>query len=116
MATKEDAIGKLFASSGTSAKEFLSIIDQKNIPVYYNAKLNEIQADKVIYEDTQTGEKKEIACDTVLLAMGMLPLTDKVEELRHCCPETNVYIVGDCRKVATISEAVNDAFRACLHI
>jgi hypothetical protein len=41
---------------------------------------------------------------------------DLVEELRHCAPESSVHIIGDCRKVGTISDAVNQAFQACVHI
>ena len=36
--------------------------------------------------------------------------------MRHCAPETDVYVIGDCAEPATIFEAVNNAFRACLHV
>jgi hypothetical protein len=49
--------------------------------------------------------------------MGIKPRLDLVDELRHSCPETSVAIVGDCNnKAGTISEAVNQAFQACIHI
>ena len=116
MDTAESAVGKLFAGSSTAAQEFLNRLQEQKVPIHYETKLKEITPDKVVAENVATGETVEFPCDTVLLAMGMLPRKDKVDELRHCAPETNVYIVGDCAKVATISEAVNDAFRVCLHI
>ena len=110
------SVEKLHKGSGTSYREFLSIIREKQIPVYYDTRLREIRDDCVVVEDRSRGTEREIPCDTVLLAMGRVPLREKVDELRHCAPETNVYIVGDCARPETIAEAVNGAFRACLHI
>ena len=68
-------------------------------------------------KDVKSGELKEIKADTVLLAMGVRPNFELVDELRHSCAETSVAIVGDCNnKAASISEAVNQAFQTCLHI
>ena len=36
--------------------------------------------------------------------------------MRHCAPESAVFVVGDGKKPASICEAVNEAFQACLHI
>ena len=52
----------------------------------------------------------------VLLASGMASRRAVVDQLRHCAPETEVYIVGDAKKVGTISDAVNQAFRAAVRI
>lgn len=116
MASAEDATMKLFESSGTSAKEFLAIIEDKPIPVHYNTQLMEIKDDKIVCKDTSSGNAVEFEADTVLLAMGMRSLKAKAEELRHCAPETDVHIVGDVRKVGTIATAVNEAFQAALHV
>ena len=79
--------------------------------------LEEVKDDCVVAKDVESGELKEIKADTVLLAMGIRPNLELVDELRHSCAETSVAIVGDCNnKAATISEAVNQAFQACLHI
>ena len=60
--------------------------------------------------------KVTIPCDTVLLAVGLTPRLAETEALRHCAPETSVFVVGDGKKAASICEAVNEAFQACLHI
>ena len=79
--------------------------------------LAEVKDDCVVVKDAKTGELSEIKADTVLLAMGIKPRFDVVDSLRHCAPESNVAIVGDCNnKAGTISEAVNQAFQACIHI
>ena len=116
MADHDSNLGKLYASSGTSAKEFMTIIDQKQLPVHYGTKLLEITDDKVICQDVATGKTVEFEADTVLLAMGLVPLQADAEKLRHCAPETDVYIIGDCKEIGTISGAVNGAFQAALHI
>jgi 2,4-dienoyl-CoA reductase-like NADH-dependent reductase (Old Yellow Enzyme family)/thioredoxin reductase len=103
-------------SAGGGAAELLSIFKEKNIPVHYGLALTEVKDDGVVCKDMATGELKVLPCDSVLLAMGMRERWPLVEALRHCAPESNVAIVGDCRKVGTIAEAVNQAFQACIHI
>jgi 2,4-dienoyl-CoA reductase-like NADH-dependent reductase (Old Yellow Enzyme family)/thioredoxin reductase len=103
-------------SAGGGAAELLSIFRQKKIPVNYGLALTEVRDHSVVCKEMATGELREIPCDTVLLAMGMRERWGLVEELRHSAPESNVAIVGDCRKVGTIAEAVNQAFQACIHI
>ena len=116
MLDQRRAIMKLHESSATSTNEFLSIIKQREMKLYYNTGLAEVKDDCVVCKNVETGEELVIPCDTVLLAVGMKPLRDKVAELRHSAPETSVHIVGDARKAATIGEAVNQAFQAALHI
>ena len=106
----------LRGSAGNGAAELLSIFKQKNIPVKYGLALAEVRDDCIVCKDMSTGEFKELPCNTVLLSMGMKERWGLVEELRHCAPESNIAIVGDCRKVGTIAEAVNQAFQACIHI
>ena len=82
----------------------------------YDTALAEVRPDSVLVRHTVTGETRVIPCDSVLLATGMKARLDVVESLRRCAPETDVHIIGDCLEAATISEAVNGAFQACLHI
>ena len=114
MADAQSATMKLFKSSGTSANEFLKIIQEKPLQVEYETKLVEIREDRVICE--KNGETVEYPCDTVLLAMGMVRNSEKVDELRRTVPETSARIVGDVRQVGTICTAVNEAFQAALHM
>ncbi|MCR5647998.1 MAG: hypothetical protein K6F67_00505, partial [Oscillospiraceae bacterium] len=59
---------------------------------------------------------KEIECDNLLLALGMRPRWDVSDKLRHVAPETEVHLVGDAFKVATILEANSAAFKAAAYI
>ena len=116
MLSSRAAYSKLHASAGTSAREFNRIMETEKLAVRYDTALTEIKDGCVVCRDCKTDETFSIECDTVLLAMGMRPRFELVESLRHCAPETSVAIIGDCRKSGTISDAVNEAFRACVHI
>jgi thioredoxin reductase len=110
----KDAFQSMFAR-GT--RDLMGYIKETDIDLKYETSLVEIKDDSVVIKDIKTGEISEIPCDTVLLAMGVKPRFDVVDSLRHCAPETSVAIVGDCNnKAGTISEAVNQAFQACIHI
>lgn len=107
---------KLKAGSGPSAAELKSLYAEKGIPVLYSHRLAEVKDDCVICENLTTGEMVTLPCDTVLLAAGMRSRMAEAESMRHCAPETSVFVVGDCYEAASIFEAVNDSFRACIHI
>ena len=110
------AAGKLHMSAGAGAKEISRIFEQRQLPVQYGAAVTEILPDRVICRKLATGETFSLPCDTVLLAVGMRERREEAETMRHCAPESGIYVIGDCMKAASISEAVNDAFRICLHL
>ena len=116
MAGEREAIMKLFAASGSVGREFETMISEGKLDVDFNSKLCEITDNALICEDSVTGERKEYPCDTALLAMGMRSRTAEAESMRHVCAETSIFVVGDAKKVGTIGTAVNEAFRAALHI
>ena len=91
--------------------------DGLQFDILYGMALQEVKDDCIVTKDVKSGELKEIKADTVLLAMGIRPNFELVDELRHSCAETSVAIVGDCNnKAGSISEAVNQAFQTCLNI
>ena len=108
--------GKLHMSAGGGAAELKRIFAEKGIPVRYNLRLEEVRPDAAVCRDTAKNRKVTIPCDTVLLAVGLTPRLAETEALRHCAPETGVFVVGDGKKAASICEAVNEAFQVCLHI
>ena len=71
--------------------------------------------DKIICTGAD-GEKIEIEADTVLIAIGMRPRFKLVEELRHAAPEASVYIVGDAKEAARLTEATNAGFQAGVYL
>jgi len=108
---------KLSGEVQTKAAEILKALNDEGAQFQYNTQLLEIKDKSIVCRDVTTGETVELPADTVLMAAGMRSNIETVDELRHSCPETSVAIVGDCNNVAaTICEAVNQAFQACIHI
>ena len=100
-----DAIMDLFAK-----------LEENNVKFAFETAVKSFEADKVVCED-KDGNTVEFPCTDVLYAMGLKPRWDLVDELRHCAPETDVYIVGDCKQVGgNIGAAINGGFQAALHI
>ena len=106
----------LHKSSKNAGNEMLNMMKEQGIPLHLNNRLEEVKDGSVVCKDMVTGELVEYPCDTVLLALGMVPLTDVVESMRHCAAETDVFIVGDALKVGNISTATNGGFQAAIHI
>ena len=106
----------LHKSAGNAGNELISIMEEQKIPLYYNSRLEEVFDDKIVCKDMVSGKLVEFPCDTVLLALGMVPLSDTDESLRRCTAETEVFIVGDALKVGNISTATNGGFQAAIHI
>lgn len=78
-----------------------------SIQTMTGTKLLEVTDRSVIVETG--GARKEIPCDTVVLAMGMKSEPNFAEELRGKVP---VYCIGDCCKPRHIIEALREAREA----
>jgi len=98
------------------ATELSALIQQLDIPVKLNCRLEEVTDSMVVCRDTQSLQTMELPADTVLLATGVAARTDAAERLRRCAPETEVHIVGDALRVGNIASAVMSAFRAAADI
>jgi NADPH-dependent 2,4-dienoyl-CoA reductase/sulfur reductase-like enzyme len=90
--------------------DLLGWLRELNIPVIYNAKLTEVRPGEVVYADTVSGGTVTLAADRVLLAAGMVPLTDEAQSFRSAAPNTEVYLVGDCFSTGDIRDATRTAF------
>ena len=101
--------GILKGASLINRFSLMSQIEQYGIKVIPHTKLEEV---------TETGIKGintnlqwvNLEADTVLLAMGMKSRRDKVEELRHLLPETDIHIIGDCFEPSNIFSATHAGF------
>ena len=116
MSDEKTNYDRMHASAGANAKELMAVLREKEIPVHYENLLAEIGDGFILCTNTVTKETKRYECDTVLSAMGMIPRVDEADSLRRSAPETDVYVIGDAKEAGTISEAVNQAFQAALHI
>jgi 2,4-dienoyl-CoA reductase-like NADH-dependent reductase (Old Yellow Enzyme family)/thioredoxin reductase len=116
MVSPETHLEMLRSSSKRAGDEMLAIVEELGIPLHRNNRLEEVFDDKVVCKDMITGALIEYPCDTVLLSLGMVPLTDVADSMRHSAAETEVFIVGDAKAVGNISTATNGGFQAAIHI
>jgi 2,4-dienoyl-CoA reductase-like NADH-dependent reductase (Old Yellow Enzyme family)/thioredoxin reductase len=103
-------------SSKNAGFELISLMEEQKIPLHVDTRLEEVLDDRIVCKDMKTGKLVEFPCDTVLLALGLVPLNDAVDAMRHCAAETEVFIVGDALSVGNISTATNGGFQAGIHI
>ena len=97
------------ATDSEICKVLTDAFEKRGMVFKLSSKVLEVKASSVVYEEN--GEKKEIACDKVLLSAGRRPATAGIglETLglqmdraaivtdRHMCTTVqNVYAVGDC--------------------
>lgn len=77
------------------------------VNIHLNAAAKEIRNDKVVVEKIDKSIE-EISYDNVVYAIGMRPKMDEAMAFSDVADE--VYYVGDCKKVAKVLEAVNEAY------
>ena len=107
MMSYDEAFWKLRAAAGNSAREMYErIIPEKDVVLHNRTKLVEVKDHSVVCENMDTGEQFEIACDKVLLGMGQVAKPEEADQFRHCAPEHDVHLIGDCVKAATISDGI----------
>jgi NADPH-dependent 2,4-dienoyl-CoA reductase/sulfur reductase-like enzyme len=113
----DSSTNKLLATTGDGGGlMLLDIAAEAGVKLLLSTKLARVTDTEVICTDITSNQEVSILADTVLLALGMSPARDVVEELYHTVPETEVYVVGDAYKPAQIAEAVNGAFGAAVTI
>ena len=74
---------------------------------YTNARVTAINDDSVTYMDKE-GVEHTVPADTVVVSLGMKALTD--EALSFYGSADRFAMVGDCRKPATVEQAMRSAF------
>lgn len=111
-----EAMDKLMAVNGplcAANHEMLeALIPFNNIDVYTNSKVEGYREGKLTVKCGE--ETKEIACDSVILAVGYKEENELYKQLEFEVPE--IYLLGDAKKVSNIMYAIWDAFEVANHI
>ncbi len=118
------------ATDAEICKVLMDSFTKRGMEFKLSSKVLEVKSDSVIYEEN--GEKKEIACDKVLLSAGRKPATADIgiETLqlqmdraaiktdRHLCTNVSgVYAIGDCNgKLMLAHTAYREAEVAVNHM
>ena len=88
-------------------------LDENNVTLVFNTKLEEITTNGVIVQDNRWN-KKEIKADTVILSFGFRSRTETVQGLYDVPADT--YVIGDCKKPSDIVQAIHDGFNAAVEL
>ena len=83
--------------------------ENPSIEIVENTRVTTVGAERLILLGPE-GERHEQAASCLLLAHGLAPNDDLVDQLAGAVPA--VVAIGDSHRVARIGEAVNDAYRA----
>ena len=86
---------------------------EKYVHVHAGCRVEEVTADGVRCRD-KDGNELMVGAQTVICALGQRGRTDVVEALRNGAPF--VRVIGDARKVSTITNAVYQGYHAALDI
>ena len=96
-----EALDKLDKGQSSWVKQFtLPMLYARGTRVWPNAKIVSVGDGKITIHG-ETGVDMEIACDTVIEAMDMLPNTDLIASLGD-----KAVAVGDCKRAWNIAEAI----------
>ena len=85
---------------------------EKSVVCYINTKVKEIVPKGVICE--RNGEEFLVEADTVVCALGFRAPYNRVDAL--CEKVDEVYIIGDCKNVGQIYQAINEAYYAAMRV
>jgi 2,4-dienoyl-CoA reductase-like NADH-dependent reductase (Old Yellow Enzyme family)/NADPH-dependent 2,4-dienoyl-CoA reductase/sulfur reductase-like enzyme len=107
----------LFLDIGSAAHRFylLDKIREHKIEIVSNTTLVEV-TDWGVRAIDGTGKLRDYNAETVVISTGLRPRRAKVEELRRLVPETEVYIVGDCKEPRRLFHAVHEGFSAAFEL
>lgn len=92
----------------------LLYLRERGVKILTNKRAVEIKRGALVIEDVQSGERDEIPCDTVILAVGTKPNDGLYDELVSKVPE--VYKIGDCAKPGKAIDATHEAADLALKI
>ncbi|MGB9793412.1 MAG: FAD-dependent oxidoreductase, partial [Thermacetogeniaceae bacterium] len=98
----------------TDKLAYMEMMKDMDIEVYAGHKLLEVLDHGIVASDKQ-GAKKEIAADTVVLAVGFKPNLSLFEEIK-ANSDVEVYAIGDCVKPGKIFDAIHTAYKTALTI
>ncbi len=101
----EDEIAKDASLAGRVV--LLGLLRQHGVEFRTEVSLTEITSTSALVTN-RSGDRVEIPADSVVLALGMRPLSEEVRSFQGSAPES--YTIGDCRTPREIRSAIHEGF------
>ena len=99
---------QFYSDSTQFAKPTIArLLAENNVKLMPECTVEEFSADGVTVKNA-AGKKAKLACDTAVIAFGVKPDQDAIDELSGIIPET--YVIGDAEKAGMIGDAISSAF------
>lgn len=114
--TPEERYWTIFCMShefARNSRDSLSAPETDTISMHLRSKCVEIMEDGIRIED-ETGARKELKADTVIMATGLRPDRQKVESFEKSAYD--VIEIGDCDQVGSLLGTSSSAYRAAFRI
>lgn len=92
-------------------EDILAKLEKYPLMVYLKHQLIAIQPEGLLLSDLDTGDKRMLAADSIVLALGVHPRQSVVDTIVRSFPQLPVVVIGDARKSGRILEATQDAHR-----
>ncbi|MDU2489822.1 MAG: FAD-dependent oxidoreductase [Clostridium celatum] len=92
-----------------------SKLAETGVKILTNTKLEEITDEGIRTINTRL-QWQDLKADTVVLALGVRPCKDKVNELRELLPQMQVHIIGDCNNIGNVYTASHAGFDVAAEI
>jgi 2,4-dienoyl-CoA reductase-like NADH-dependent reductase (Old Yellow Enzyme family)/thioredoxin reductase len=89
-------------------------IKKYGVNMNFNTKAVRVTDTGVAAEDTATGTERIFTAETVVNALGTLPLHDEAKAFYGCAKQ--YHIIGDCRAAKNLERAVSNAFHVARDI
>lgn len=90
------------------------MLDYYKVNVVCGHKIDAINDNGAVISPTASGDSVEIACDNVVMSIGLKPVPTFSRELRGC--GIDVYEVGDCRTVGNHYTVIHNAYQVAKSI
>jgi len=88
------------------------LLAEKGIRLLTGHTVSEILSDRVVCIN-KDGQRKEIPCDSVVMATGLQPRLDNLDKL---CSKIETYVIGDRLEARKIINAIHEGFNVAMRI
>lgn len=107
---------EMIRGAGAATPDLIAMMKEHGVNRMLGWRPVEVTADGLIVENVETGERRKLCADAVLMGVGMAPRRDEALRFHDCCPPTNFHIIGDAVESGDVRDAVWSAFEAARYI
>jgi 2,4-dienoyl-CoA reductase-like NADH-dependent reductase (Old Yellow Enzyme family)/thioredoxin reductase len=108
-----EMLGDVAIDTTRDHKRGMMLEIRKGVKLYINHKCVRI-TDNGVMMACNNGNERLLEVDTVIIAVGVKPLSEVVESLRDCA--TDFVAIGDCKRPKKVFEAIRSGYDAAITI